>query len=94
MYLLQVLDVIIGWVSSNDPDTITAGRSFYFYDEKNHYLGGGAEAWSGYSQVDGWGWCWDARGGLRRIALVLSPDNLLPLSPTALVPALQLVCLC
>ena len=47
----QVLDVIIGWVSSNDADTITAGRSFYFYDEHNHYLGGGAEAWSGYSQV-------------------------------------------
>ena len=46
-----MLDVIIGWVSSNDADTITAGRSFYFYDEHNHYLGGGAEAWSGYSQV-------------------------------------------
>jgi hypothetical protein len=41
----------MGWVSSNDPDTITAGRAFYFYDERNHYIGGGAEAWSGYSQV-------------------------------------------
>ncbi|GAX75594.1 hypothetical protein CEUSTIGMA_g3038.t1 [Chlamydomonas eustigma] len=48
---LQVLDVIVGWVSSNDPDTITAGRAFYFYSDNNHNLGGGVEAWSGYSQA-------------------------------------------
>ena len=48
---LQVLDVIMSWVSSSDPNTISSGKAFYFYDDHNHNLGGGAEAWSGYKQV-------------------------------------------
>jgi hypothetical protein len=48
---LQVLDVIMSWVSSSDPDTISSGKAFYFYDDKNVNLGGGSEAWSGYKQV-------------------------------------------
>ena len=48
---LQVLDVIMSWVSSSDPDTISSGKAFYFYDDRNVNLGGGSEAWSGYKQV-------------------------------------------
>lgn len=48
---LQMLDTIMAWVSCNDPESIAAGRSFYFYDPNNAQLGGGTEAWSGYTQA-------------------------------------------
>lgn len=42
---------MLRWVAANDPSCITVGRSFYYYEGRNPSLGGGVQAWEGYTQV-------------------------------------------